>query len=254
MVTNNHYDSDGALSLFTMLRPEVALLHRDLMLRAARAGDFAVWGGADALALELGIMSDLGPFMPFSTPPFDEERLGNLASAYLRLFDRLESLLADPFALRSEWAQRYDQVVTDVARIEAGKGVSVTEYAEDDLALVETDRPITTFGLRLAAGDLFRVLLVHPGANGNRYRFCFRGSRGGTSSPSDRSRGWLWQTWPPGSTSSKRRSRVAGGRPPRTGPSPSWASVTPSPFGIKPCASIRRRRRTHRARYRQTWS
>ena len=86
VVTNNHYDADGALSLFTMLRPEVALPYRDLVMRTARAGDFAVWGGADALALELSIMSDLVPFMPFTTPPFDEERLGNLAKLYLRVF------------------------------------------------------------------------------------------------------------------------------------------------------------------------
>ena len=42
VITNNHYDTDGALSLFTMLRPEIALPHRDLTLRTARAGDFAV--------------------------------------------------------------------------------------------------------------------------------------------------------------------------------------------------------------------
>lgn len=175
VVTNNHYDTDGALSLFTMLRPEVALSHRDLMLRTARAGDFAVWGGADALALELSITADLGSFMPFSTPPFDEERLGNLSRAYLRLFDRLETLLKDPYRLRAEWTARYDQVLADVARLEAGEGVSVTAFPEDDLAVVESDRPITSYGLRLAAGDLFRVLLVHRGARGNRYRFCFRG-------------------------------------------------------------------------------
>jgi hypothetical protein len=179
-ITNNHYDTDGALSLFTMLRPEIALRHRDLVLRTARAGDFAVWGGTDALALELSIMSDLQPFLPFTTPPFDEERIGNLSRLYLRTFDRLEALLADPFALRDEWAPRYDQVVKDVARLEAGEGVSVTRFPEDDLAVVESDRPITAFGLRLMAGDLFRVLLVHPGDTGkgdtgNRYRFCFRG-------------------------------------------------------------------------------
>jgi len=53
--------------------------------------------------------------------------------------------------------------------------VSVTRFPGDDLAVVEIDRPITSYGLRLAAGDLYRVLLVQPGEGGNRYRFCFRG-------------------------------------------------------------------------------
>ncbi len=174
-ITNNHYDTDGALSLFAMLQPEIALRHRDLILRTARAGDFAVWGGTDALALELSIMSDLAPFLPFTTPPFDEERIGNLSRLYRRTFDRLEALLADPFALRDEWAARYDHIVLDIARLERNDGVSVTRFPEDDLAVVESDRPITAFGLRLVAGDLFRVLLVHPTDTGNRYRFCFRG-------------------------------------------------------------------------------
>lgn len=175
IVTNNHYDADGTLSLFTMLRPETALRHKNLILRTARAGDFAVWGGEDALALELSIMSDLEPFMPLSTPPFDDERLGNLARAYLRIFDRMEALLTDPFALRDQWSRRYDRVTADVARVDAGDGITVTRYPQDDLAVVETDRPITNYGLRRAADDLFRVLLVHPADGGNRYRFCFRG-------------------------------------------------------------------------------
>lgn len=134
-----------------------------------------MWGGPDALALELGIMSDLAPFLPFTTPPFDPERVGNLSRLYVRTFGRLESLLADPFQLHSEWGDRFDQVVADVARVEAGTGIAVTRYPDADLAVVETDRSITSYGLRLAAGGLFRVLLVQPRERGNRYRFCFRG-------------------------------------------------------------------------------
>ena len=175
VVTNNHYDTDGALSLFTMLRPDIANRHRDLMLRAARSGDLAIWGGSDALALDLSITSDLESFMPFSTPPYDAQRLGNLSRAYERVFDRMESLLADPFSLQNLWDKRHRQVLVDVARVERGEGTTVTRYPDDDLAIIETDRPITIIGSRLAAGDLFRVLLVHPGEGGNRYRFCFRG-------------------------------------------------------------------------------
>jgi hypothetical protein len=174
IVTNNHYDADGALSLFAMLRPDVALPHRDRMVRAARAGDLAEWNGDDALALELSITSDLEPFAPFSTPPYDAERIGNLSRAYERIFAMLEALLNDPFEARDRWERRFGQVVADVARVERGDGIAVAVYRDDDLAVVETDRPITSYGMRLAAGDLYRVLLVHPGDGGNRYRFCFR--------------------------------------------------------------------------------
>ena len=55
-VVNNHYDTDGVLSVFTMVHPEIAVFSRDLLERTAATGDFAVWKGPDALALELTIM------------------------------------------------------------------------------------------------------------------------------------------------------------------------------------------------------
>ena len=100
---------------------------------------------------------------------------GNLSHAYERLFANIEGMLDDPFALEVRWRARHQKVVADINRIERGDGIRVTSLPQDDLAVVETDRPITSFGMRLAAGDLFRVLLVHPSDRGNRYRFCFRG-------------------------------------------------------------------------------
>ena len=79
-------------------------------------------------------MSDLGPFLPFTTPPFDGERLENLSGLYLRTFERLEALLEELFSLDRDSKQRYDQVVEDIERIESNEGISVTEYPTDDLA------------------------------------------------------------------------------------------------------------------------
>ncbi|MCP5024615.1 MAG: hypothetical protein GY930_22980 [bacterium] len=39
-LVNNHYDTDGVLSLFVLAHPEVALAHADLLLEIAAAGDF----------------------------------------------------------------------------------------------------------------------------------------------------------------------------------------------------------------------
>src|ERR687895_1688108 len=42
LVTNNHFDTDGTLSVWTMLTGERALGYRDLLIAAAEAGDFSV--------------------------------------------------------------------------------------------------------------------------------------------------------------------------------------------------------------------
>jgi hypothetical protein len=41
LVTNNHFDTDGVLSVWTVLNGERALAYRDLLVAAAEAGDFS---------------------------------------------------------------------------------------------------------------------------------------------------------------------------------------------------------------------
>ena len=175
-VANNHYDTDGALSAFAVLRPEDALSREAPMLAAAATGDFSVWRGEAALAVDLTVMnltrspaSPLAASLPAGTP--DRQRW---AAGYAWLLEHLPAVLDDPFAQRSLWAERHERIVADVRRVEAGTGVSVRTFPDDDLALVSSDRAITSVGLNLAAGDATRVLLVRPSAAGFRYLFRYR--------------------------------------------------------------------------------
>lgn len=49
---NSHYDTDGCLALFTLLQPELARSHGQLLLEAASAGDFFLWPNDLALAID----------------------------------------------------------------------------------------------------------------------------------------------------------------------------------------------------------
>jgi len=177
-VANNHYDTDGALSAFALLRPDEALRREPALLAAAATGDFSVWTDEAALAVDLTVGNlTHSPASPLAldgklspgTP--DRERW---AAGYAWLLEHLPSVLDDPFALRPMWAERHAQVLADVRRVQAGTGISVRRFEEHDLALVSSDRPITSIGLNLAAGDATRVLLVLPSAAGFRYRFRYR--------------------------------------------------------------------------------
>lgn len=175
-VANNHYDTDGALSAFALLAPEAALPREALLLDAAACGDFSVWRGEPALAVELTVMRlTHGPASPLAgalTPgQSDDERH---ALAYDWLLAHLPEVLDDPFVLRELWDEEHGRVVDDVHRIEEGTGVSTRVFPDIDLALVSSDRPITDIGLSLAAGDCSRVLCVLPSREGYRYRFRYR--------------------------------------------------------------------------------
>jgi len=51
LVINNHLDMDGILSAFVLLRPELALPHRERLVAAAETGDFWAWADPGALGL-----------------------------------------------------------------------------------------------------------------------------------------------------------------------------------------------------------
>ena len=53
MAVNNHFDTDGVLSVWTLLDPRAALARRDVLVAAAEAGDFDEWP-----ALERGLWLD----------------------------------------------------------------------------------------------------------------------------------------------------------------------------------------------------
>jgi len=175
-VVNNHYDTDGVLSAFALVHPDLALPRAAAMLAAAATGDFATWNGPDALAVELTVMAVTshpeGPLASQLGP--DATDAQRWAAGYAWLLDELGSILDQPYTWERLWSDRHRQVLDDVARIEAGEGISVKTWPEEELALVSSDRPITSIGLNHAAGDCFRVLLVRPSRDGFRYLFRYR--------------------------------------------------------------------------------
>ncbi len=172
-IANNHYDTDGVLSAFAVLHPEQALARESALLDAAATGDFATWHGPEALAIDLSVTAlthhPRSPLAASLSPDMSDARRWELG--YDWLLEHLPELLNEPFLLQELWQEEHAAVVADVERIVSGTGVSVRDWPDDDLALVSSDRPITSIGMHLAAGARTRVLLVRPSRTGFRYRF-----------------------------------------------------------------------------------
>src|SRR5229473_7246358 len=63
LVTNNHFDTDGVLSVWTMLNGERALELRDKLIPAAEAGDFSEFTNENAIRASIAIQ---GPDQPIT--------------------------------------------------------------------------------------------------------------------------------------------------------------------------------------------
>ena len=57
LVVNNHYDTDGVLSVFALLEPAAALAHEALLVAAAAAGDFDEWPEESGIKLNAALVT-----------------------------------------------------------------------------------------------------------------------------------------------------------------------------------------------------
>src|SRR5438046_8977446 len=61
LVTNNHFDTDGVLSVWAMLTGERALELRDRLVAAAEAGDFSEFSSVDGVRASIVIQGSDSP-------------------------------------------------------------------------------------------------------------------------------------------------------------------------------------------------
>jgi len=97
LVTNNHFDTDGVLSVWTVLQGEKALQYRERLISAAEAGDFSEWTSDEGVRASIVIQGS-------DQPVPDENILSPLAN---QLAGR---------AVTDE-AEAYDLVLPEVERV-----------------------------------------------------------------------------------------------------------------------------------------
>jgi hypothetical protein len=109
VAVNNHFDTDGVLSVWTLLDPERALARRDLLVAAAEAGDFDEWPAFDrGLRLDAAIRA-LG------------SRAGGDAAAYDTVLEQLPALIDGLNERPDLWGDEWDALQAAVAGLESGR-------------------------------------------------------------------------------------------------------------------------------------
>src|SRR5215475_203065 len=68
LVTNNHFDTDGVLSVWTMLKGERALEMKRGLVAAAEAGDFSEFSSADGVRASIVIQGSDSPIDKSGSP------------------------------------------------------------------------------------------------------------------------------------------------------------------------------------------
>ena len=140
LVTNNHFDTDGVLSVWTVLTGERALAHHDLLIAAAEAGDFSEHSSDDGVRVSIAIQgSDQASPNNDDGSPLARLLAGaevdDDARAYELVLPEVERLLTNINDYESLWREGWQSVAAAIESFERGKS-SVTEYSDSKISLV----------------------------------------------------------------------------------------------------------------------
>lgn len=135
VVSNNHFDQDGLVSVFALAQPEAALDRRELLVDIAAAGDFATYRNRDAARVSMAIAAFADPERSPLDHPTDDYPTW-CAHLYDELLPRLTELCDHPERSRDLWEDEDHTLTTSEAMIRAGR-VEIEDVPSLDLAVVK---------------------------------------------------------------------------------------------------------------------
>ncbi len=136
-VSNNHFDEDGLVGIFTLLYPEEALAHKTLLLDIATAGDFGTYKDREAaqvtFVLQAWAQPDKSPLnKTVFQRPYDEI----VGILYEELLPRFSNLFQRVHFLEQYW-QEEDRLLEWSENAIAKGDIKIEVHPHLDFAIVE---------------------------------------------------------------------------------------------------------------------
>ena len=132
LVTNNHFDTDGVLSVWTVLNGERALPLRDKLIAAAEAGDFSELSSEDGVRASIVIQGSDSPTDKSGSPLAQQlagEEFNDEARAYEVVLPHVEDVIAHTNKYEPLWRVSWRRIETALDSF--AKGASRVEEIDD---------------------------------------------------------------------------------------------------------------------------
>jgi hypothetical protein len=170
LVTNNHFDTDGVLSVWTMLNGERALEFRDLLISAAEAGDFSEHSSDDGVRVSIAIQgsdqagSDSKDASPLASFLAGHE-IDDDSSAYELVLPEVERLLGNVNAYESLWRDGWNSVAEALESFARGES-RVVEHEASRISLITLAPGLSDTSYAIARHARGEVFLITTPTNG----------------------------------------------------------------------------------------
>jgi hypothetical protein len=180
-VSNDHFDEDGLISLYSVLNPTEAQNNRELLIDIANAGDFGKYKMREAarIAFTLGAYADEDR-SPLDPAVFGGSYPEHTAAMYQAMLPILPDIIANPQKYRRYWEEEEAFLDASEAAVRSKK-VHIEELPDIDLAVIALPEDSPTSGSQPLrdiyhlmathnATDRFRILLM----KGKQYQLYYR--------------------------------------------------------------------------------
>src|SRR6266550_394253 len=139
LVTNNHFDTDGVLSVWTMLNGERAQPLRDKLIAAAEAGDFSELSTPAAVRASIVIQGSESPTDENAGSPLARQLAGapvnDDARAYELVLPHVERVLTHTNEYAALWSDGWNRIASALESFAKGRS-RVEEDHDAKLSLV----------------------------------------------------------------------------------------------------------------------
>jgi uncharacterized protein DUF6687 len=139
LITNNHFDTDGVLSVWTVLTGAPALELRSELIAAAEAGDFSEFTGENAVRASIVIQGSESPIEEDSGSPLANYLAGKVidddALAYELVLPKVAHVLAHPDQYEPLWRTGWERIAAALESFAKGASTS-TEDPEGNVSLI----------------------------------------------------------------------------------------------------------------------
>ena len=142
LVTNNHFDTDGVLSVWAMLTGARALDLRDRLIAAAEAGDFSEFSSVDGVRASIVIQGSDSPIDKSGSPLAQQlagKTITDEAQAYVLVLPHIEHVIKHTGQYEPLWREQWKRIETALDSF--AKGASHVEEIDDGKLSVVTLAP-----------------------------------------------------------------------------------------------------------------
>ena len=159
-VSNNHFDEDGLVGIYSLVDPAEALPRRELLIDIAAAGDFGTYRFREAARTAFVLSAFADPeTSPLDRGIFRQRYMRLAATLYRELLQRLPEIIEDLPGYRRYWESEDAMLADSEAMIREGR-IQIQEISELDLAVVTL--PESLPGRKIHRFTLNRRAACHP--------------------------------------------------------------------------------------------